>query len=108
MILGGVVTCVLYDLCPKLHIVGGTGMADGERYSNGVLDGFLRSRAATAFLNGRESENIAASMEWLRAGVAFQEALESYEQNGDSEEVKRLTGEGMDYADKAAALERQS
>ena len=47
-------------------------------------------------------------MEWLRAGVAFQEALESYEQNGDSEEVKRLTGEGMDYADKAAALERQS
>lgn len=27
MILGGVVTCVLYDLCPKLHIVGGTGMA---------------------------------------------------------------------------------
>ena len=83
-------------------------MADGEKYANGLLDGFLRSRAATAFLNGRESDSIPASMEWLRAAVAYQEALASYEEHGDSEEVKRLTAEGMDYADKAISLEKQS
>ena len=47
-------------------------------------------------------------MEWLRAAVAYQEALASYEEHGDSEEVKRLTAEGMDYADKAISLEKQS
>jgi hypothetical protein len=47
-------------------------------------------------------------MEWLRAGVAYQEALASYEKNGDSEEVKKLTAEGMDYADKAISLEKRS
>ncbi len=83
-------------------------MADGQKYENGLLDGFLRSRAATAFLNGRESENPMAAMEWLRAGVAYQEALASYEKDGDSEEVKRLTAEGMDYADKAISLEKRS
>jgi hypothetical protein len=83
-------------------------MADGEKYESGLLDGFLRSRAATAFLNGRESENTMAAMEWLRAAVAYQEALDSYEKHGDSEDVRRLTGEGMDYADKAISLERGS
>lgn len=83
-------------------------MADGQKYENGLLDGFLRSRAATAFLNGRESTNIPASMEWLRAAIAFQTALESYEKHGDSEEVQRLTGEGMDHSDKAISMERGS
>jgi len=49
-----------------------------------------------------------AAMEWLRAGVSYQEALVSYEKDGDSEEVRRLTAEGMDYADKAISLEKQS
>jgi len=83
-------------------------MADGQKYENGLLDGFLKSRADVAFMNGRQAENPMAAMEWLRAGVAYQEALASYTEHGDSEEVKKLTAEGMDYADKAISLEKRS
>ena len=80
----------------------------GTKYENGMLDGFLRSRSQTAFVNARETENTEAAMEWLRAAIAFNLALESYEKDGDSDEVKRLTGEGMDSADKALSMERGS
>ena len=80
----------------------------GTKYENGLLDGFLRSRAQTAFLSARETENTEAAMAWVRSAIAFQLALESYEKDGDSDEVKRLTTEGMDSADKAMSLERAS
>ena len=80
----------------------------GTKYENGLLDGFLRSRAATAFISARETETAEAAIEWLRAAVAFQTALETYEKDGDGPEVQRLTGEGMDAADKAISLERAS
>jgi len=82
----------------------------GEHYSNGLLEGFLfgRGQLAMGYILEHASGQTPLSKPQLAAWeevVAYaSDALSEYQENGDSEKVKELTGLMMDATDKALAL----
>jgi hypothetical protein len=89
-------------------IVRRSSMATGQKYQNGMLEGFLAGRGVYAFEQARVTDNPKAMREYLDACIAFGDALKLYEAEGDGPEVQRLTGVGMDATDRAHKLERGS
>jgi hypothetical protein len=88
----------------------GVDMADGQRYSNGMLEGFLNGRAQLAMgyihdhLKGTAVLTKKELAAWQDAVAHASNALSEYQENGDSEKVKELTGLMMDATDKAISL----
>ena len=84
----------------------------GERYSNGLLEGFLHGRGQLAMghiIRHIQGDEVIGKQEfdaWQDVVTYASDALSEYQENGDSEEVKRLTGEMMDATDKALALSK--
>ena len=83
-------------------------MATGQKYENGMLEGFLAARGAYAFMQAQQTENPEAMRSYLDACIAYGDALRIYQEEGDGPEVQRLTGVGMDATDRAHNLERGS
>jgi len=78
-------------------------MTDGQKYANGMLEGFLSGRvnAALSMSLDTKGEKRAA---YLKSASYGQRALLEYEVNGDSDEVRSLTGLSMDWMDKAISI----
>lgn len=87
-------------------------MATGERYSNGLLEGFLfgRGQLAMGYILDHVSGNATLPKPQLAAWeevVAYaSDALSEYQENGDSERVKELTGLMMDATDRAISFRK--
>ena len=82
-------------------------MATGQKYENGMLEGFLAARGAYAFEKARVTDNPEAMREYLDACIAYGDALKVYEAEGDGPEVMRLTEVGMDKTDAGHAAEAE-
>lgn len=80
-------------------------MATGQKYENGMLEGFLAARGVYAFKKAQETQNPDAMKHYLDACIAFGDALKLYDTEGDSPEVQRLTEVGMDKTDEGHATE---
>ncbi len=87
-------------------------MATGERYSNGLLEGFLfgRGQLAMGYILEHVSGNATLPKPQLAAWeevVAYaSDALSEYQENGDSERVKELTGLMIDATDRAISFRK--
>lgn len=85
-------------------------MASGQRYSNNLLEGFLNGRSDLALgyiadhLAGRAVLSKKELNAWRAAVLHANHALSEYQENGDSEKVKELTGMMMDATDKAISF----
>jgi hypothetical protein len=90
----------------------GVDMATGERYSNGLLEGFLfgRGQLAMGYILEHVSGNATLPKPQLAAWeevVAYaSDALSEYQENGDSERVKELTGLMIDATDRAISFRK--
>ena len=66
-----------------------------------ILEGFLTGRAEDAWSRACTTETAKAARAWIKAATAFQQALDEYLKNGDSQAVKDLTAVAMDAGDEA-------
>lgn len=85
----------------------------GERYSNGMLEGFLNGRGQLALgyllkhIRGEAKISEDEFRAWEEVVLYASDALSEYQENGDSQKVMDLTGQMMDATDKALGLRRQ-
>jgi hypothetical protein len=90
----------------------GVDMATGERYSNGLLEGFLFGRGQLAMgyildhLAGESPLPKPQLAAWEEVVAYASDALSEYQENGDSERVKELTALMMDATDRAISFRK--
>jgi hypothetical protein len=75
----------------------------GERYTNGLMEGMLLGRAEVADSQAERADGEKRDA-YLNAAKYARLALIEYAANGDSDEVRRLTGLSFDWTDAANAL----
>lgn len=86
----------------------------GERYENGMLEGFLFGRGQLAMgyilahVSGEEVLPADQHQAWQDVVEYASAALSEYQENGDSQEVIDLTAKMMDATDHALELRRNA